>query len=126
MAIKYNVIEKTNPRDPSAPKKFYASSFITGKADIDNLTKRIEKISTVSGADIRAVLYAIVDVVPDILREGNSVTMGNLGAFRVSLSSTPSDTAEDVTSSSIKSARIIFRPGREFKDMLKTLQYEKA
>lgn len=126
MAIKYNVIEKSNPRDPSAPKKFYASSFITGKADIDTLTKYIEQISTVSGADIRAVLYAIVDVVPNILRDGNSVTMGNLGAFRVSLSSTPSDTADEVGSKNIKGARIIFTPGKEFKSMLNNLTYKKA
>jgi hypothetical protein len=31
------------------------------------MTNSIEKISTVSGADIRAVLYAMVDVMQDAL-----------------------------------------------------------
>lgn len=126
MSIKFNVIEKTNPQDPAAPKKFYASSFMSGKADIEDLTRRIEKISTVSGADIRAVLYAIVDVVPDIMSEGNSVSIGDLGSFRVSISSNPGDTEEDITSASVKGSRIIFTPGSKFKTMLSSLKYEKA
>lgn len=126
MAITYNVVEKGNPSDQSAPKKFYASAVMTGKTDIEELTKRIEKISTVSGADIRAVLYAIIDIVPDILSEGNSVRIGDLGTFRVSISSDGSDTAEEVSSSNVRGARIIFTPGKEFKSMLKTLEYQKA
>lgn len=126
MSVKFNVIEKGNPSDPSAPKKYYASTVMSGKQDIDHLTKRIEKISTVSGADIRAVLYSIIDVVPDILSEGNSVRIGDLGSFRISISSEGSETAEEVNSSNIKRARIIFTPGKEFKQMLNNLQYEKA
>ncbi len=126
MSIKFNVINKRNPVNPEAPSKYYASSFITGKVGIEELTSRIEKLSTVSGADIRAVLYAIVDVVPEILSEGNSVTIGDLGSFRVSISSEGSDTAEEVTSANIRSSRIIFTPGKKFKTMLKTLTYSKA
>ena len=126
MSIKFNVVEKGNPGDLTAPKKYYASSVISGKTNIEELTKRIEKISTVSGADIRAVLYSIIDIVPDILAEGNSVTIGDLGSFRISVSSEGSETAEEVSASNIRSAKILFTPGKEFKTMLKTLTYSKA
>ncbi len=126
MPIKYNVIDRTNPREPEAPNKFYASSVISGKSDIDEITERIEKISTVSGADIRAVLYALVDVVPSLLSDGKNVNIGDMGTFRVSISSNPSDAFDEVTSSNIRGSRIIFTPGKKFKQMLNNLTYEKA
>lgn len=126
MPIKYNVIDRTNPRDPEAPNKFYASSVISGKSDIDEITERIEKISTVSGADIRAVLYALVDVVPSLLSDGKNVNIGDMGTFRVSVSSNPSDAFDEVTSKNIRGSKIIFTPGKKFKQMLNNLTFEKA
>ncbi len=127
MAIKYNVIERGEPGvEGGGIKKFYASAQTTGNLGIDELTEQIERISTVSGADIRAVLYSIVDVVPKLLSNGNIVNIGDLGAFRVSISSDGSATAEEVTANNIKKAKILFRPGKKFSSMLKTLEYKKA
>lgn len=127
MSIKYNIIERGQPGvEGGGTKKFYASSVTSGTSGIEELSDRIEKISTVSGADIRAVLYSIVDVVPDLLSNGNIVTIGDLGSFRVSISSDGSDTAEEVNASNIKKAKILFRPGKKFKTMLNNLEYQKA
>lgn len=126
MPVSFNVIERGNPSDPDAAKKFYASAVTKGKVGIEELTSRIEKISTVSGADIRAVLYAIIDIVPEMLSEGNSVQIGDLGTFRVSVSSEGSDKADEVSSSNVRGARIIFTPGKQFKNMLKTVTFIKA
>ncbi|HCD53443.1 MAG TPA: DNA-binding protein [Balneolaceae bacterium] len=127
MSIKYNVIERGEPGvEGGGTKKYYASTITNGTSGIDELSNRIEKISTVSGADIRAVLYSIVDVVPELLANGQIVTIGELGSFRVSISSEPSDTAEEVSASNIKKAKILFRPGKKFKTMLATLEYQKA
>lgn len=126
MAIKYNVIERGNPSDPTAPKKFYASSSIDGNADIEVLTERVEQISTMSGGDIRGVLYTLTDVVPSLLSEGKSVRIGDLGIFRVSISSEGSDTAEEVSADNVRGAKIIFTPGKKFKDMLDDLSFKKV
>lgn len=126
MAISFNVIERGQPGvEGGGTKKFYASAQSTGSAGIDVLTKRIEKISTVSGADIRAVLYSIIDVVPELLSDGNIVEIGEMGSFRVSISSEGSDSVDEVNSGNIKRAKILFRPGRKFKQMLKNLSYSK-
>ena len=126
MAIKYKVIERRTPGDPEAPAKYYASSSVTSKADVEDITEQIEKISTVSGADIRAVLYSLVDIVPGMLSKGQNVKVGDLGTFRVSISSSGSDTAEEVSARNIRGAKIIFTPGKKFKTMLQTLSYEKG
>lgn len=126
MAISYNVIERGEPGVVGGGEsKFYASAKVTGETDIHQLINRIEKISTVSGADIRAVLYALVDVVPDELADGNVVRIGDLGNFRISISSEGHESADDVSSNSIKKSRVIFTPGDKFKDMLKMLEFTK-
>ena len=127
MAIKFNVIEKGQPGVAGGgEKKFYASAVTDGEMTLNKLTKTIEKISTVSGADIRAVVYAMVDVMKDSLADGKIVRLGDLGSLRVNISSRPEDTAEDVNANSVKGARTIFLPGKDLKEMLKVLEYEKA
>jgi len=127
MAIRFNVIEKTQPGVAGGGiKKFYASAKNQGEANIGELTRSIEKISTVSGADIRAVLYALVDVISQELSQGRIVRLGDLGYMRVSISSEGRDTAAEVNAASIKGARFIFTPGVLLKSTLKTLTFHKA
>ena len=127
MPIKFNVIERGEPGvTGGGQKKYYASAVSNGEMNLNGLTKNIEKISTVSGADIRAVLYAMVDVMKDALDEGKIVCLGDLGSLRVSISSNGEDAADKVTGFSVKSAKTIFTPGPALKEMLKLLKFEKA
>lgn len=67
MAIKFNVIERGEPGvTGGGTKKYYASTKSSGEMTLNKLTNSIEKVSTVSGADIRAVLYAMVDVMKSL------------------------------------------------------------
>jgi predicted histone-like DNA-binding protein len=126
MAIKFNVIQRGQPGIiGGGEKKFYASASSNGELTLAAMTKRIEKMSTVSGADIRAVVYAMVDVMKDSLADGQIVRLGELGSLRVSVSSEGKSIESEVTSSSISDARVIFTPGKDLKEMLMTLSYEK-
>ncbi|MHA3044478.1 HU family DNA-binding protein [Riemerella anatipestifer] len=127
MSIKYKTIQKAQPGVAGGgDKKFYASPVYQGEKTLEGLTIDIEKISTVSGADIRAVLYALVDVMQTSLSEGRIVRLGELGSMRVSLSSEGKAKEEEVTSAAVKSAKVLFTPGSDLKKMLQTLKFEKA
>ncbi|MDD1525279.1 DNA-binding protein [Riemerella anatipestifer] len=127
MSIKYKTIQKAQPGVAGGgDKKFYASPVYQGEKTLEGLTKDIEKISTVSGADIRAVLYALVDVMQNSLSEGRIVRLGELGSMRVSLSSEGKAKEEEVTSAVIRNAKVLFTPGADLKKMLQTLKFEKA
>ncbi len=127
MAIKIKPIERGEPGVVGGgTKKWYASPVSQGESDIDQLTKSIEKISTVSGADIRGVLYALVDVSVDDLGNGKIVRIGDLGSLRVSVSSDGVEKEEDVLSEIVKKGKIIFTPGPRLKAMLKNLTYKKV
>lgn len=127
MSIKFNVIERGQPGVPGGgERKFYASPVMSGELTLSGLTKSIEKICTVSGADIRAVVYAMVDVMKDSLANGNIVRMGELGSLRVSFSSEGKITADEVNANIITGAKVIFTPGKDLKTMLEMLEYQKS
>ncbi len=127
MAISFKPIEKGQPGVAGGgEKKFYASIVISGETTLEDLTKYIEKISTVSGADIRAVLYAMVDLCIDELEKGNIVRLGDLGSLRPGISSEGHENGEDVLSESIIKTRIIFTPGKRLKQMLKAVGFRKV
>jgi len=127
MAIQFKIIERGQPGIAGGgEKKFYASPVMDGELSMAELTKAIEKICTVSGADIRAVLYALVDVGIDNLANGTILRLGELGSLRISLSSEGKATADEVTSSSIKNSSVIFTPGTRIKEMLSMAKFQKV
>ena len=126
MAIKFKIIERGQPGVAGGgTKKFYASPVMDGELNLAEMTKAIEKICTVSGADIRAVLYALVDVAIDNLANGTIVRLADLGSMRISLSSEGKATAAEVTSSAIKSTSVIFVPGTRIQEMLDAAKFQK-
>ncbi|MCT4601896.1 MAG: DNA-binding protein [Marinifilum sp.] len=126
MAIKYKVIQRGQPGVAGGGvKKYYASANVTGTQTLEDLTELIEFSSTVSGGDIRAVLYLLVKVMQKYLADGQVVQLGELGALRVSISSNGEEKNDDVSAKSIKSAKVVFRPGSDIQKLLKTLKFEK-
>ncbi|PKP12196.1 MAG: DNA-binding protein [Bacteroidetes bacterium HGW-Bacteroidetes-4] len=126
MAIRYKVIERAEPGVPGGGRRrYFASANVSGEFTLRDATKRIEKTSTINGADIYGVLYALIEVMKDALADGQIFRLGDLGSLRVSLSSQGFDSPDKVTPASIKGARVIFTPGTEIKDLLVSLDYKK-
>ena len=127
MSVSFNVIERGEPGVAGGgQKKYYASLVSKGEVGVDDLTSYIEDASTVNGADIRAVIYALITNVSKELAKGNIVKLGDLGTFRLSISSEGHEEEDKVSANSVKSAKILFRPGSKLNTMLKTLDYKKA
>ena len=126
MSVLYNIIQRGEPGiEGGGTKKFYASAVINETIGIEDLTYEIEKLSTVNGADVRAVLYGIVQVVPELLAKGNSIQLGDLGFFRVGISSEGADSSEEIGPSKIRKSRVLFRTGRKLYKMLNNLTFKK-
>jgi len=53
-------MERANPRDPQAAKKFYAIASSDGEVTLRQLAERIAEISTVSSIDTLAVLESLL------------------------------------------------------------------
>lgn len=124
--VNFLTVQRVNPQDVDAPNKFYAQAVSDGRTDLDRLAYLIANQSTVRKADCLAVLEAFVHNMSDELNQGRIVELGELGSFRISISSEGFETPEEVSSAAVKSSRILFRPGKSLRKLLKTIEYKKV
>lgn len=125
MPITFSVIAKINPLKPNDPRKFYANIIGEGKTTLHDLAKYASMTSTVSKADILAVLESTFTKIADDVADGKIVYVGEYFTLQAGGSSEGKDAAEEVTAASIKSLRTIFRPGKMIKDALKVSSFQK-
>ena len=126
MTVKYNVVERGNPSNREAPKKFYPSIASTGRRTLRQLAARISEASTVSSTDTMAVIEALLRTIPLELAEGNVVELGDFGNFWLKANSEGVDTADGVRATQINTLLPRFNPGKEFKKVLVTVEFEKG
>ncbi|MGL5318585.1 MAG: HU family DNA-binding protein [Bacteroidales bacterium] len=126
MAIQYFLVERPNPLDRMAPKKFYASALKRGSMGLNGLAERIADATTASKADTILVLTALSTQLHQLLDEGYSVKLDGLGTFRVTLNGIGADTAEEFSTHLIRGPRIRFRPEVALLDRIKRTSLERA
>jgi predicted histone-like DNA-binding protein len=122
--MKYKVIEKSNPQKLDEPRKWYANPVKSGKITIKDLSKEIAGRSSLTRGDIENVLSNCLDELPTFLKLGMSVSLGEFGTFRLSLSSEGVDNKKDFSSNNIKSVKVIFTPSTELKKSLEDIHFE--
>ncbi|WP_373921483.1 hypothetical protein [Prolixibacter sp. NT017] len=84
-----------------------------------------KEANTVRGADICAVLYAIVSIVSCLLVDGQIVRLDGVSSLWGSISAEGKATADEANATTIKGAKVVFSPGKEIKEMLKTVSCTK-
>ena len=84
--IKYVIQAKKNPLKKNEIK-YYPQMAPTTPMSLVQIVKRVEKRSTVSSADVKAVLDALQYEVMEALENGNTVRLGDLGSFRLTMKS---------------------------------------
>jgi predicted histone-like DNA-binding protein len=127
MSIQFKPIVRPEPGVAGGGvKKFYAFPVHGQEMSLDDLTKAVERSSTVNGADIRAVLYAMVAEAVAGLEVGRIIRLGDLGSLRITLSCEGMESPEKVTAATIRKAGVIFTPGKKLQEMFKTVKFTKA
>ncbi|MFY1046836.1 DNA-binding protein [Chryseobacterium sp. GP-SGM7] len=125
MPITFNVISRKNIQKPNDPPKYYADIVGNGQTTLADLAKHAASVSTVSKADILAVLESTFSKIADDVADGKIVYVGEYFTLQAGGSSEGKDTAGEVNASSIKSVKTIFRPGKMIKDTLKLASFKK-
>lgn len=126
MTVKYNIVKRGKPSDASAPKKFYPSVTATGRRTLRQFANRIARESTVSTGDTMAVIEMFLALIPIELADGNVVELGDFGNFWLKNNAVGSETSDKVTASNITNLLPRFNPGKEFKKVLATVEFEKG
>lgn len=124
MALNYSVALRPNPQDKKATPKAYATAQINGELTLKQLSKRVSSQTTVSRADVVAVLTATVDNLLEALMEGKQVDFGELGKFRLRIASEGTENMADFTAAHITGASIRYIPGEDLKTIFGALEFQ--
>lgn len=123
MPQNYSIVELPNPAKPDEAKKAYAKAQITRELTLKELSRRVAGQTTVSRADVTAVLISTVENMIDGLRAGEQVDFGDLGKFRLQINSRGAESAEKFTAANITGVNIQFAPGEDLKDIFTGLEF---
>ena len=94
MPLNYSIAMLKNPQKQDEEPKAYAKSQITGELTLKELGQQVASQTTVSRADVAAVIISTVENMIGGLRAGKQVDFGDLGKFRLQINSRAADTAE--------------------------------
>ena len=98
--------------------KWYPKSVLVGSAiSTEQVAKRVAAESTVSPADVRAVLTALGGVMGDYMAQGRSVKLDGIGSFYFTASTNKNGVAteKEVTAKLINGVRVRFIPETRFR-----------
>ena len=125
MSVKYNIVERGNPADREAPKKFYASIQSSGRLSLRQLAAIAADRSTLTEADFIAAVESFLAIIPRELAKGNIVELGDFGTFWLRTTSEGAETSEGVRADQITGVLPRFNPGKEFKQVLNQIKFNK-
>ena len=121
MGLKCKVYEKSSdPRDKSAPKKWYGTTQsetpLSGKA----MTRAATQNTTLAPIELEAALDLLGNFIPQQLLQGHTVTLPGLGYFRLTFKSKGADTVQEFNAKEmIYDVRPVFVPSKELRDRIR-------
>lgn len=111
--IKFIIRRKKNNLSQASKVMYYPQMAPSTPMTLAQITKQIEKQSTVSSADIKAVLDSLQTTIITALENGNTVRLGDLGSFRLTIKAGGAETAAEARSRGvelIKNVNVKFTP----------------
>ena len=124
--MKYKLIERKNPQQPSAEGKLYATPVNEGKVSQQEIAAEIVAMSSLARGDVANAIESLLDIIPKYLLMGKSVSLGELGTFRVSFSSEGTATEEEFNVGRISGVRVLFTPSPALRKSLRDIKFEKG
>lgn len=112
MPIRFKPVARRNPI--SKRSSWYPQVVVMHRITIDRIAQEIEESCTLHESDIKAVIVAFARRMISHLQDGNSVNLGDLGTFHVSVrgqGGEPILDSKKITADSIRSSRVVYVPG---------------
>ena len=123
MALNYSIAMMGNPMNQEEAKRAYAKAQVSQELSLKALAKRVSSQTTASRADVTAVIIATVENMIDGLRAGEQVDFGDLGKFRLQITSRGAETAEKFSAANITGVNIQFIPGEDLKNIFAGMEF---
>ena len=110
--IPYKVIPRKSPKDRSV--KYYGVQHTRQMSEQDFVERIVQK-NTVTRADVLAVIASIREELVYSIRNGNSVTLPEIGTFGFTIKTRGAETKAKFVADNIKSLLVRFKPSSKLK-----------
>jgi predicted histone-like DNA-binding protein len=118
MAILYSKIQRINPQDKTAEKKWYIVPNRVELKSEKEIATALTKNTTMNVGEASMAINEVQSVILNSLLDGYTVKMGDWGTFRITLNYEGAETRETCTVDRIKNVNIRFFPGKLMKEAL--------
>ena len=126
MPILFNKVERANPQNRTAPKKWFPILKTISQIKEKAVAREIADETTLNPKEAEMALSQLEKVLIRNLLASNSVQLGDWGSFRLTCNSEGSDTQKEVTAGKINKLNIRFTPGKALTEALKNASFVPA
>lgn len=107
-------------------KKVVYSAALVGNGEVSfkELKEEVASITSLGKGDCDNAITTLTELMTKHLNAGRTVVLGDFGRFRVSLNSKSVERAEDWRSHHIKKAKVLYVPGKDIRNAMKTAGVE--
>ena len=111
-------------RIPGKEKTGYFAGKVSGVSiNTDDLCKRISNKCSVTGADVKAVVEALIKELELELLSGSSIQFGDFGRFSASITSDVVENKEDLKPKMVRVKTVTYLPSVRIKKIMKEAQF---
>lgn len=124
--ITKSVARYTKVGDKTSPKVNYLTQLALGYADIDEVARKVARVTSQAEGDVLAVCRELTYQVADILKSGRSVRLGKFGSFQARVTSTPTADADTraLAGTNLKGVKVSFFAGTLLRSEMASASYQ--
>ncbi len=123
MPVILKKVKRKNLRDPKGPSLWYPIVKSLGVLKEKEVAKKIADETTLNPKEAEMAIYQLPKVIIDGLLNGQTVQLGELGTFRLTVSGKGMETEKGVDANSVKQANVRFIPSASFKDSVQKVVF---
>ncbi len=125
MKTPYRIRKRKNPRDMEAPAMYYPTPFYSDMISTEMLSEEISHATTLTPADVSAVLTALSARIIFHIESGSKVKLDNFGIFKLAFSGKGRKEKSGVHARDIDDVHILFTPEAKLKRLIKRFSFVK-
>lgn len=126
MPLFYNKVQRANPMDKDAPKKWYPVLKSVGMMEVQEVARQISDETTLNPKEAEMALAQLEKVLVSALLNGQTVSIGTWGSFQLTISAEGADTEKDAGPSKIRKVNVRFQPSKTLKEAVAKASFRQA
>ncbi len=127
MPLKYKVVSTVKPYSADKNNRIYFPRLCgENQVDLDYIVKMLTIRSTASPGDVYLVIQGLVELIPELLADGHTVKLNDLGIFRLHARSVSSLSPDKVSRKNIKQLHLSFIPDKGIRKKLEEIDITKV